>query len=230
MIYVPGLVTGQLSGKAGNTVARASRYATTIGVNRRLVGARTTLNAASRSSFATLAALYKTLTPTELASWVALGSTMITQGRLGRTFSLAGPAAFLSVNRVRAVQGESPLTTAPAHVVPAAAAFGAVTVTGPSPGPQVLSVDTSPSMVPADTTFVLYGQRVRSSSILAPPKRSWVIVATFAAGTSGPHNVLSAYKAACGDFVTGQLVPLKLIPYSLEGFKGPGDLLLAIAS
>lgn len=230
MIYVPGLLTGQLSGKAGHNIASKNPYATTLTVQKHKSTAATPKSSAIRANTASLVALYKTLTSGEIADWKTLGAAMFVSGRLGRTYSLTAPGAFMSVNRNLATIGQAPVTTAPTLLRPPSVAPITLTAVGPSPGPQSLSLDLTTDPLDADTAVNVYGQVVRSASIFSPPVRSWKLITTLAPSSSGPWDILAEYIATCGDFVTGQTLWVKAIPVSLEGFQGAGSIQRAIVS
>lgn len=230
MIYVPGLLTGQLSGKAGHNVASKNPFASTIAVQRKAAVSQSPKVAGIRGNMAGLVALYKTMTTVEIQAWKDLGATMFVTGRLNRTFSLTAPAAFLSVNRNLQSIGGAPTTTAPALVRPPSAIVTSLTAVGPAPGPASILIELGSDPLDADTAVVIYGQVLRSGSIFTPPARSWRIVQVLAPSSSGPWDITADYISVCGAIAAGQTIWVKSAPISLEGFAGAGSPLSAIVS
>ncbi len=230
MIYVPGLLTGQLSGKAGNTVASRGPFATTISVAAHSGRVATQSSSQARSNMSTLVGIYKGLSPTDLADWKTLGQSMIVGGRLSRSYTLTPMAAFLSVNRNLFTIGISPLTTAPALVRPPSAVITVLTAVGPTPGPTSITLELLTDPLASTDSVVVYGQVIRASSILSPPRRAWKVVTVLAPSSSGPYDITADYLAICGPIHQGQTIWLKTSAVNDSGFTGGGSTQSAIVS
>ena len=130
MKYTPGLMVGQLSGKAGSTVAsrnKAGSYFRTKTTPKLVQNANTSAN---RSSFSTLASLWRTITSAQRGGWRNLGASMTRTDSLGNVYTLTGLQAYESVNRNIATYGGSTVADAPAFTPPAG--LVSVTVTASS--------------------------------------------------------------------------------------------------
>ena len=113
-------MVGQLSGKAGNTVAsrnKAGSYFRTRVVPKLV---RNDLTTAVRANLAYLAQNYRNLTPSEQNGWIALGNNLIRLNSLGATYSLTGLQAYESVNRNLFTLGSAFVDSAPVYAPPAA--------------------------------------------------------------------------------------------------------------
>ncbi len=230
MIYVPGLLAGQLSGKAGNTLASSGPYGPTLTVKRASSTPITPAKSAVQNNFAATVAAYRALSPTDLAAWKALGQTMFVIGRLHRTYTLTGIDAFLSVNRWLHTIGSPGVTTAPSLVRPPSATISVVTAVSPVPGGGTLTFDVDIDPIPLDTKLVVYGVFISSTAIQEPARRSWKVIQVFNTGDIGPYDVTTTYGSIVGGFNSGDPVWLKVVPVSDEGFPGAGSQLSAIAT
>ncbi len=230
MIYVPGLLTGRLSGKAGNTVASAGPFATTINVASHSGRAATAKSSAVRASLSTLVGLYKALSPTDLAGWKVLGLSIIVGGRLSRSYALTAPAAFLSVNRNLSTIGIAPLSAAPSLVRPPSAIITVLTAVGPSPGPTSITLELITDPLASTDSVVIYGQVLRAGSVLSPPRRSWKVVAILPPSSSGPYDITSDYLATCGPIAQGQTIWVRSSAINDSGFTGGGSTQSAVVS
>jgi len=97
--YVPGLMVGQLSGKAGNTVAsrnKAGSFIRTRVIPKHVVNPLTT---EIRANFGSNSQLYSTLTNAQRDAWSELGAQITKKTSLGETIHLTGLQALQSINR-----------------------------------------------------------------------------------------------------------------------------------
>lgn len=99
MKYVPGLMVGQLSGKAGSTVASRNKggsYFRTRVIPKHVVNAKTT---AVRENFGNTAQAYRDLTDSMRSAWDSLGAQITRKTSLGETIHLTGLQAMMMINR-----------------------------------------------------------------------------------------------------------------------------------
>lgn len=123
-------MVGQLSGKAGNTVAsrnKAGSYFRTRVIPKLVRNARTT---AVRSNLAYLAQNWRNLSSANQNGWIALGTNLVRLNSLGTTYSLTGLQAYESVNRNLFTLGSAFVSAAPVYAPPAA--LTALTLTASS--------------------------------------------------------------------------------------------------
>jgi hypothetical protein len=118
--YVPGLLAGQLSGKAGNTVASRNRngsYFRTRNIPKLVQNAATT---AVRGNFGGIAQSWRALTEAQRSGWTALGANILRYNSLGVAYHLTGLQAYESVNRNLTTYGGAMVNTAPTYTPPVA--------------------------------------------------------------------------------------------------------------
>lgn len=99
MKYIPGLMVGQLSGKAGSTVAsrnRSGSYFRTRNIPKLVQNAATT---AVRNNFTVNSQAYRQIEEAQRSAWAALGNSIVRKNSLGGAFHLTGLQAFQSINR-----------------------------------------------------------------------------------------------------------------------------------
>ncbi len=113
MKYVPGLMVGQLSGKAGNTVAsrnRAGSYIRTRVIPKLVRNSTTTF---VRTIFTDLSQAFRTLTQEQIKGWNNLGSQIVRKTSLGESFHLTGLQAYKSLNQTNQFLGNPVLADPP---------------------------------------------------------------------------------------------------------------------
>ncbi len=113
MKYVPGLMVGQLSGKAGNTVAsrnRSGSYMRTRVIPKLVRNIKTT---AVRDIFTSQSQAFRDLTPAQVIGWDALGAQLIRKNSLGESFRMSGLQAYKSLNGRNAAMGNPILSDPP---------------------------------------------------------------------------------------------------------------------
>ena len=130
MKYLPSLMgVGQLSGKAGSTVASRNKAGSYL---RTKVMPKLVQNAATssvRGNLSTLASTWRTLTDIQRAGWSGLGDTIVRTDSLGATYTLTGFQAYLLINRNLFTIGLTAIATAPAYSPPASVLTVTVTAT-----------------------------------------------------------------------------------------------------
>jgi len=120
MKYTPGLMVGELSKKAGNTVASHNRNGPYFRTRTVPTNPRTTLQTIIRDRVSTNSAAWRALTAAQRAGFTALGTGMTRIDSLGRTYNLTGEQAYQSINLNRFLLGSAALSTAPTLDTPAA--------------------------------------------------------------------------------------------------------------
>lgn len=118
MKYVPGLMVGQLSGKAGSTVASRNKggsYFRTRVIPKLVQNA---LTAAVRANFGDSAQAYRGITESGRLAWTALGAQMLRKTSLGETIHLTGQQAMVALNRNRFSINQDPNYVAPPFTSP----------------------------------------------------------------------------------------------------------------
>lgn len=218
MIYVPGLTVGQLSGTAGNTVARANPFATTIGVARPRRLPLTPYNQAQRASFSAISQLYATLDSGQVADWQALGESINRTGRLSREFTLSARTAFFQINRNLNAIGEAYVVDAPALSVPDAPFNLSGAAVAQPTGPYDLEFSWEPDPVDSGSAVIVQAHAPVSAQLQNFPESGWKQLQVEAAASSSPHDVTAAYQSRFGNWFVGQVIPLRAVIVSLDGF------------
>lgn len=118
MKYVPSALIGQLSKKQGSTVAAHNRFGSYFRNRVIPVNPRKTLQTFARGVLSGFASLYRALSASDRAAWIALGQSIVRSDSLGQPYTLTGLQAYVSVNRNIRVYGGTAVTTAPVLTVP----------------------------------------------------------------------------------------------------------------
>lgn len=127
--YVPGLVTGQLSGKAGNVVASRNHfgsYLRTRTIPKLVQNAKT---GAVRANFGANSQSWRGVSATNMAGWAALALTLPRSNTLGQTYHLTGAQLYNAINRNLYTIGAALVTVPPAWSPPVAIASATITAT-----------------------------------------------------------------------------------------------------
>lgn len=113
MKYIPGLMVGQLSGKAGNTVASRNRNGSFMRtrVNPTLV--RNYFTTSVRDLFTGLSQAFRELSASQIAGWNNLGDQLSRNNSLGASYRMTGLQAFKSLNQVNLNYGNTIVNDAP---------------------------------------------------------------------------------------------------------------------
>jgi len=129
MKYLPGLMVGELSGSAGNTTASRNRNGAFLRTRVMPVNPNTALQSAVRANLQGNAQNWKALTDAQRAGWTALGLLIVRSDSLGRTYTLTGLQAYISINQTLFQLGVAQVSSAPAYTSPANLLTVAVTAT-----------------------------------------------------------------------------------------------------
>jgi hypothetical protein len=118
MKYTPGLLVGQLSGKAGSTVAARNRNGSYIRTRVIPMLVQNAATEAVRASFTQNSQQWRQLTDTQRQGWAALGAGITRNNSLGTSYNLTGIQAYQSVNRNLATIAQDPVSDAPQQTAP----------------------------------------------------------------------------------------------------------------
>jgi hypothetical protein len=220
MLYTPGLTFGELSGKAGHTVASKGPFGNWISVQGYRTVPITQYTQSARASFYAVQKLFGTLSPSDLDDWDTLGENIILTGRLGRNYSLTAASVFCQINRNLYTIGQSYVTSAPAIAYPDPVAGVIGTATAPPTGSFLLELDIDPTTVPADTYFVVYGQKPKNSQSNRATKRGWKVVAVLEPSDSGVVDITAGYLQRFHGWFPLNTIAIRVTPVSASGFQG----------
>jgi hypothetical protein len=118
MKYSPGLLVGQLSGKAGSTVAARNRNGSYLRTRVIPMLVRNAATEAVRASFTQNSQQWRQLTEPQRQGWTALGAGITRNNSLGTSYNLTGIQAYQSVNRNLATLALDPVSDAPQQTAP----------------------------------------------------------------------------------------------------------------
>ena len=230
MIYVPGLLVGQLSGKAGHTHASAGPSGTWLTVLGRHRAPLTKYSQSARASFSTIQKLFGTLDSSQIDAWETLGENIIITGRLGRNYTLTAASVFCQINRNLYTIGQPYVVDPPDIVYPADIVGFSADAQAPPTGSYELNLDLDPDIVPDDTYFVVYGQKPKNGQGLSYTKRGWKVLSVIGPGESNVVDVSAQYLTRFHGWFPLQTLPVKVIPVSSVGFQGNQSVAWALST
>lgn len=131
MKYSPGLLVGELSGKAGCVVASHNRFGAYLRARTIPVNPTTTPQLNARNNLSAASANWRALTAEQKASWNAYAQGVTLYDRLGRAYTPTGPQAYVSCARNVYVYDTAAAlpTTPPAVAAPVALLSMTITAT-----------------------------------------------------------------------------------------------------
>jgi len=186
MKYAPGLMVGQLSGKAGSTVASRNRNGSYFRTRVSPMLVRNPATEAVRASFTQNSQGYRGLTATQIQGWISLGAGITRSNSIGQPYTLTGLQAYQSVNRNLSTVGLDSLDTAPQQIAPQAPTAIELDLQSPSDTP-----DTTVTVGAASAT-----QQVGDTSAMQVGDNLWFVTANASRDidsiTDATHVVLSS--------------------------------------
>jgi hypothetical protein len=89
----------KVSGTMGGTQIRQTRYGTVLGKRSVPVNRKTSPKQISNARFGDASRLWAEVIPSEVETWNKLADTLITNDKLGNTYSIRGVDLFKKINR-----------------------------------------------------------------------------------------------------------------------------------
>lgn len=132
MKYTPGLLAGELSGKAGSTVASHNRFGSYFRVRTIPVNPASESQVNARNNMAAISADWRTLTAEQRASWAAAALEVTLYDSLGRSYNPTGAQYHASCNRNVFVYDPAAAMVDTPPVVAAPVALLSLTITATS--------------------------------------------------------------------------------------------------
>lgn len=216
MKYVPGLMVGQLSGKAGNTVASHNRFGSYLRTRIVPVNPNTPNQTEVRVDLEDLSEGWKALTAAQRAAWTSLGAQMERVDRLGQVYTLTGLQAWTSLNMSLRATGGTDLVDAPAMPgAPVAPTIGAITLDDAPTG----TLAYTPTPIGAAVKIILEATRPVSAGKTFLPRSEYKLVQVSAADAASPINFSAAYIALYGAPPVGSKVFFQVYTLDANGFK-----------
>jgi hypothetical protein len=126
MKYTPGLLAGELSGAAGNTVAGHNRYGAYLRTRTIPVNPNTLIQRNARNNLAAASAKWRTLTDAQRGGWKTAASLIPRYDSLGRLYYQSGLQLYTGCSRniftydpAAALPTDAPVGAAPASILTA---------------------------------------------------------------------------------------------------------------
>ena len=199
MTYTPGLMVGQLSGKAGSTVAARNRNGSYFRTRVSPVLVRNPRTEAVRASFTQNSQEFRNLTAAQIQAWNSLGGNITRSNSVGAPYTLTGLQAYQSVNRNLATIGQPAVSDPPQQSAPAAVVVNGVDAQAGSETPDttVVAGAASATQNVADTSamregdwlwFVTAGVQRQISSIT---DSTHVVLAATVTTTTGEDVIIN---------------------------------------
>lgn len=216
MKYAPGLMVGQLSGKAGSTVASHNRFGSYFRTRNIPVNPNTESQQDARNNLAAISQAWRDLTDAQRAAWNAEGPTVTSYDSLGVAYNPTGQQLFVGLNRNTYIySGALSITTDPPPINPVTALATASTMV--SSGPTLISIAYTATPLAAGTKIVLEATPCLSPGITFV-KRSWYRqILVSAAAAASPLVASSAYVAKFGEVVAGKRIFFRAYVLSSAG-------------
>jgi hypothetical protein len=219
MKYVPGLMVGQLSGKAGSTVASRGRFGSYFRTRNMPTNPNTLAQQTARDRLSYISKGWSTLTNVERASWDSAAAAIPIADTLGAIYYQSGFDYFCGVNSYLSVySGANTFSTLlPAAPAPAAIATAALTFVG----------GTSASLAYTTTPLAAGTKMVIECTAPMSPGRSYIRKSDYrqifitAAAAASPADIFSAYEARFGDTTSlaGKVVHFRVYALNAEGSR-----------
>lgn len=212
-----------ISGKIGGTVfSSAGVYGPFIrnwDKPRRVRNATTTL---VRGIFSGISSAYKTLTPTQITTWVAGKADYVRKNVFGDIKHLTPNNIFQRVNNILASLGLATVNNCPAVgssdsvvAMVGAAAVGAGTFT------LTPTLFSGGAALPANTYAKIYASRQVNDSKQSFGKSDYRYIGFFAPATAIPINIFADYTAKYGGLVAAKNISLAIELVFYNGLPAP---------
>lgn len=181
---------------------------------------RTASQLAARSRLSTQAAAWRGLTDAQRSSWVAFAGSFTVINTLGQSIHLTGSQAYVKVNSVLDLLGDSALTTPPS--LPS---FTATAITGFTAAAGTPAFDIAGSDPDAGTRYMVYASAQKSAGVSY--NSDFRYIGVIENGDTMPDDKLTEYTARHGSLVAGKKIFLKVVQEQ-SGMQDSGTLYTAI--
>jgi hypothetical protein len=182
-----------------------------------------------RNVRATLSALAKrwasTLINDQRLAWNALATLYPRKDKFGAAHPLSGFQLYLSLNRNLSTIGVAPVDDAPPSLAATSPGACTVTYTGPTPGPEALSVATANAPAATENCVIMATAPLSVGRTNVGSRYRYV--QNFGEGEAGPYDILSKYKGVFGTIPTGRKISVLAFnidqPTGAKGIPGSGS-------
>lgn len=216
MKYVPGLLVGQLSGKAGSTIASHNRNGSFLKVRTIPTNPNTDAQQAVRNRLAAASAAWRGLTSGQRAAWNAYATEVVLYDRQGVAYTPTGQQAFVSVNiNTYTYSGSGTITTA-VPIADAPAALLTMTVTAESAS-SLLSIAYTATPLGASTKLVIEATPCISPGINFIARNKYRQILVTSAAAASPAVATTAWVARYGETVEGKQIGVRAYVLTADG-------------
>lgn len=183
---------------------------------------RTAAQIRARASLSDISSAFRSLTPTQIASWNAFGQSFTINNSLGTAIHLTGLQCYTKVNTTNQLNGDALVS-----VPPALPAFVAPLTTGITVSGTTAAFTLTGAVPAAGTEYQVFVSPALSPGVTFNGKYAWIVSKpTF---TSGSANLLTPYEAKYGAPVTGKQYFVKVVQ-SQAGMQDNGTVYRTIAT
>lgn len=224
MKYVPGLMVGQLSGSAGNTVASRNKWGSYLRTRTMPVDPGTAAQLDQRAAFTSIGAEWRELTNAQRLDWAGLGDQMVRLNSLGQTYTLSGFQAFMSVNDTLDKMGLAGLTEPPVLNEPTALETIAITLDDT----PLFSIAYTATPLAAGTKLLVQATAGVSPGINFMPRSGYRTIFYSAAAAASPANVLASYQAKFGNPTLDEKIFTRMCVINPSGFRSEWQMVAQI--
>ena len=195
-----------ISGKLGSAVFTKGRSGLNVRTRVKPHNPQTSYQTLVRNYFAVYTKMWRTLTPTEIASWNSAGANTAVKNKFGQSYAKTGKGLFIAANTENALVGDGvTITTPPASAIPTLIPITGVSFDSVTPAATVKT----DAAVPADSLLQVWATPQLSAGISNFGKRA-TLIKTFPAGTAaGSLDIYPEYSAKYGLLIPGQQVAVQ---------------------
>lgn len=218
MKYVPGLMVGQLSGKAGSTVASHGKFGSYFRTRNVPTNPNTEAQQQKRNWLSAIAKSWKALSQLQRDSFDAIASTIAKTDKQGVTFFASGFDYYceLSMNISTYAGVLSYATNPPITPAPPALVSATLTADGGSPA---LSLAYTATPLGTNDKLVIEMTGPLSQGVKFIRRSEYRQIMVTAAAAASPTNLLTPWQARFGDLsmYTDRLIGLRAYVVDQEG-------------
>ena len=218
MKYLSALLT-QASGSIGGATASSNRGGNYFRARVAPVQPRSEAQQAVRARLSALSSKWRTLTPSQIAGWNSLASTVTLHDALGNSYKPTGAQLFTGNNCNLDDVGQPAIEDAPASA-PTLPDITPVTAVGGA-APTTLQVSVGLTAAPTGNSFLIKATPQLSPGVSYIGQSRFRILQFFNATDYNTLDCSEAYETLFGDIVLGSSISVSVEMVNLAtGFKG----------
>lgn len=215
MKYAPGLMVGQLSGKAGSTVASHNRFGSYFRTRNIPVNPNTIPQQDNRNNFAAISQGWRSLSDSQRAGWDAAAANVNLVDALGTSYAPTGQQYFISINRGQWIYNNAASIDPSAPVPAPPSALLTLSISALAFGSFDVAYTATP--LPASTKLVFEATRPLSPGVKFVGRSEFKQVLITAAAAASPADLSAAYEAMFGPVPSGARIFLRAYKLDVGG-------------